>query len=259
MANFFVNKINTDLDNYYLNPRKFKFNDTNIDNICFDGNNDLNEIIQTLTSIIMSNNNKNCINSSKDYLNDDKINFNSPDIFKSLKITDDQKNNDDCELFKLIANDDMEKLNFVLKNKNLNINVQDNDGDTLLHISVFLCNHMACEILLKNNAFINLKDKWGQIPIHRICFCSSEINSIKIIKLFDNYQKKNKLNYNIFNFIDNFGNTPFHLVLNYLIKNNIKISNNHIKIINKLKILTNNNITNKDNQSTIDLLTKLNL
>jgi 2-C-methyl-D-erythritol 4-phosphate cytidylyltransferase len=39
----------------------------------------------------------------------------------------------------------------------------------------------------------------------------------------------------------------------------IKINNNHRKIINKLKILTNNNITNKDNQSIKNLLNILNL
>lgn len=271
MTNLHKNKINTNLDNYYLNPYKYKHNNdikilnSNEKIFTNDNNNDdLSMIIQTLTSIIMSNNSK---NSSKDYLNDNKTNFHSPDIFKSEKsnifdsinIIDNPKKNDDSELFKLVANDDIEKLNFVLKNNNSNVNIQDNDGDTPLHISVFLCNYRACEVLLKYNAFINLKDKWGQIPIHRICFCSSEINSIKIIKLFDDYQKKNNLNYNIFNFIDNFGNTPFHMVLNYLIKNNIKINNNHLKIINKLKILTNNDIINKDNQSITDLLTKLNL
>lgn len=269
----FKNKINTSLDNYYLDPYKYKYNDNDEKNIAYsdelmlvndNNNDDLSMIIQTLTSIIMSNKSK---NGQKDMLTDNKINFDSTEesvsgelnIIDSLKVTDNLKKNNDNELFKLVANDNIEKLNFVLKNNNLNINIQDNDGDTPLHISVFLCNYKACEILLKNNALINLKDKWGQIPIHRICFCSGEANSIKIIKLFDDYKKKIDINYNIFNFIDNYGNTPFHLVLNYLIKNNIKINNNHRKIIKKLKILTNNNITNKDNQSIKDLLNILNL
>lgn len=273
MTNLYSNKINTSLDYYYLDPYKYEYNSEKKisyfdEMILIDDNNnnndDLSTIIQTLTSIIMSNKSK---NNSKDFLTNDKINFDLanglvPDklnIFDSFKVTNNSKKNDDNELFKFVANNNMEKLNFALKNYNTNINVQDYDGDTPLHISVFLCNYKACEILLENNALINLKDKWGQIPLHRICFCSGELNCIKIIKLFNDYEKKKYSNCDIFNFTDNYGNTPFHLVLNYLIKNNITINNNHRKIINKLKILTNNDLTNKDNNSIKDLLAKLKL
>ena len=187
--------------------------------------NDLNLIIQSLTSIIMSNNNL--------------------DLPK--------QSNKDNTLFKLIANDKINDLNIVIKNNSHNLNIQDDDGDTPLHIAVFLCNYKACELLILNNALINIEDNWGQLSIHRICFCIGDKNALKIINLFDKYQKKIN-NKNIFNSIDSFGNTTFHLVLKYLIKNNIKINISHIRIINKLKLLTNNKIKNKDNKNIHDLL-----
>lgn len=265
-----INKININLDNYYLNPYKFNFinnldnqNNSNNLNITkkintqnklnnFDNlsnkDNDLSMIIQTLTSIIMSNSSKN--DQSKyltNEINNTKKNLKNDLINNSI-------NNVDNTLFKLIANNKMNQLNNIIKNKNLDIDVQDEDGDTPLHLSVFLCNIKACEILLSNGASTYIKDKWGQIPLHRICFCVGEQDVIKIINLFCTNENKNLDTNYLFNNIDIFGNTPFHLVLNYLIKNNVSINNNHIKLIKKLKLLTNNNIINKDNQSIYDLL-----
>lgn len=267
MLNFFVNKINTNLDNYYLNPNKFKYCNDIDSNLYFEDNNDLNEIIKTLTSIIMSNQETN-------YLKNNYISFhselglnhtiktnndNSKNLELSKNILMDNKSNN-CNLFKIIANNNVKQLDNILKNNNLvNINIQDEDGDTPLHLSVFLCNYKTCEILLLNNAILNIKDKWGQIPIHRLCFCSDESKTIKIITLFDTYQKKMNLEINIFDFVDNYGNTSFHLVLNYFIKNNILINKEHLKLINKLKKLTNNKINNKNGQTIIDLLNILNV
>ena len=259
MTDFFINKINTNLDNYYLNPHKFKFCDDINTNIYFEDNNDLNEIIQTLTSIIMSTQETNLLlnqvtNSNKDI----KSNDNS----KNLKLTKNILMNDkskELNLFKLVANNNIKQLENILKNNNLiNKNIQDEDGDTPLHLSVFLCNLKVCEILLSNGASLNIKDKWGQIPIHRLCFSSGESNAIKIISLFDSYQKKINLEVNIFNFVDNYGNTAFHLVLNYFIKNKIDLNIEHIKLINKLKKLTNLKIINKNGQTISDLLNLLN-
>ena len=46
--------------------------------------------------------------------------------------------------------------------------------------------------------------------------------------------------------MDNYGNTPFHLVLKYIIKNKVKLNDIHFKLINKLKILTKIEIKNKE-------------
>lgn len=266
MANFFFNKININLDNYYLNPHKFKFCDDNSSNICFQDSADLNEIIQTLTSIIMSN-------KDMDYLKNNPMNLdsnleNNKDIISNNNIKNFNLTNniltenklDKYNLFKLVANNNIKQLEHILKNDNsVNINIQDEDGDTPLHLSVFLCNFKACEILILGGSLLNIKDKWGQIPIHRLCFCSDKPKAIKIISLFDIYQKKINLNNNIFNSLDNYGNTPFHLLLNYLIKNNISINVEHMKIINKLKKLTNNKISNKNGQTIMNLFNLLNI
>ena len=272
MPDFFVNKINTNLDKYYLNPYKFKYCNDIESNIHFENNNDLNEIIKILTSIIMSNKETNYLKNNQVIFDYDlgfnqiaKTNkdINSNDNSKNLQLTKnilmDNKLNE-CNLFKLIANNNIKQLDNILKNNILiNINIQDEDGDTPLHLSVFTCNYKACKILLSGGAILNIKDKWGQIPIHRTCFCSDESETIKIICLFDIYQKKMNLEISIFNFVDNYGNTSFHLVLNYLIKNNIVINKKHLKLINKLKKLTNNKIINKNGQTIMDLLNILNV
>jgi hypothetical protein len=73
-------------------------------------------------------------------------------------------------LFTLIVNNQKKDLIYALKNNKNNINIQDKDGDTPLHIAVFLCNYEIIKILLNNNANINLKDKYGQTAIHRLYF-----------------------------------------------------------------------------------------
>jgi len=257
MSNNCIDKINTNLDNYYLNPYKYKYNNTFDTNINID-NNDLNSIIQTLTSIIMSNDKSTSIGIN--YF--DNGNGNGDNNEKKKPLEKQTKKNQDNSLFKLIANNKINELDFIIKNENPNLNIQDSDGDTPLHISIFLCNYKASNLLISNGALINIKDKWGQISLHRICFCIGDVNVTKIINLFNKYQKQINLQINdknIFDSVDNFGNTPFHLVLKYLIKNNVEINNYHIKLINKLKLMTNNKIKNKDNYSIHDLLKILNL
>jgi len=228
MLEYTINKINITLDNYYINPYKFKFTNDINSNIFIDNNdsndNDISEIIKTLTSIIMSN------NESNNYKNniikfDSNLNLNIKSDNKLLENFDkstDKYNN--FNLFKFIANNNIKQLENILNNNYLiNVNIQDEDGDCPLHLSVFLYNLKACELLINNGASLIIKDKWGQIPIHRLCFCSGEINSIKIINLFNYNQIKTNLNFNIFNSVDNYGNTSFHLVLNYFIKNKFSI------------------------------------
>lgn len=268
------NKINTNLDNYFLNPYKFKYDDKlNMDNInVTDTTNDLNSIIQTLTSIIMSSN-SNSINTTNLTYNSitDTKKINSKDNNYNINKINSCANNFNNKIFKLIANNKIEELNKFILNNNIDLNVQDNDGDTPLHISVFLCNFEAVKILILNGCDIYKKDKWGQIPLHRICFCIDNTNNsitdnknclnnlIKLIKIFDLFDKKNNnINESIFNSVDNFNNTPFHLVLKYLIKNKININEKHIELINELKLLTNTKIKNNDGYNIINLLKMLN-
>lgn len=249
MTNYFLNQIDIKLDNYYLNPYTLKLNndylnlclknndlitynncDSNIENNNNNNNNENNEnienIIKTLTSIILSNN-------------------------SSITNNYNHKQNN---LFVSITNSNIKELNYILSNNNININIQDNDGDTPLHISVFLCNYEACSILLFYGALLNIKDKRGQIPIHRICFCYDKPDIERVIDLFDFYQKKINLKTSIFNHVDIYGNTALHLILNYFIKNQITIDDKNINIINKLKFLTDNKIVNKNNHTVLDLI-----
>ncbi len=239
-SNYFID---TTSDDYYINPYKFLYVNKNQDLLLsnIDSEKNLNLIIKTLTSIIMSNNQ---LVDEQISNQDDKINSNSKLI-----------QNDKFIIFKLVANNELNELKKILNINNKNINIQDNDGDTSLHIAIFLSNYEACNILLKNGANLLIKDKWGQIPLHRICFTLKNKNTLKIINLILSNQKNN----NIFNCVDKYNNTPLHLVIKYIIKNNIIINKNILLIINKLIELTNINLINDDGLSANDLITMLNL
>jgi ankyrin repeat protein len=213
--------INMSLDSYYDNPKKIILDNNLLNNNFI--NNDF-DIINLINSLNSNNNNKK-FNNKK---------------FNPL-------------LFKLIANNQKDKLNSVLKNneENLDINIQDKDGDTPLHIAVFLCNLDIIKILIKHGASINIKDKWGQTAIHRLYFCMNDNQILKIIELLH----INKAN---FNQIDNFGNTVLHLALKQIIKLEIKLNENHYKFINKLKSLISIDIKNNENISIKDLFKMIN-
>jgi ankyrin repeat protein len=257
------NFIDTTSDDYYLNPYKYinqnnntadtiNYNnnitlyDNNFDsNSNMDSNTNLNLIIKALTSIIMSNN---------------EIPLNDISSKQNIKLKSNIKSNnvDKFICFKLVANNETNELNlFLSKNKENreNIDIQDDDGDTALHIAIFLSNYIACNILISNGANIFIKDKWGQIPLHRICFTLKDKNTIKIINLMFKHQQKS----DIFNSLDKYNNTPLHLVLKYILKNNIIVDKNILSIINRLIELTNINLINNDGLSIKDLIDMLNL
>jgi len=213
------------LEYYYDNPKKIildknLLNNDLTNNIDFD----IIKLINSLNPKIQNNNIKKF----------DKKNFNPL-------------------LFRLIANNQKDKLKFVLKNnqENLNINIQDKDGDTPLHIAVFLCNLDIIKILINHGASIKIRDKWGQTPIHRLYFGMNDVQIIKIIELF-HFNKAN------FNQKDNFGNTVLHLALKQIIKLEIKLNENNYKFINKLKSLISIDIKNNENISIKDLLEMIN-
>jgi ankyrin repeat protein len=168
-------------------------------------------------------------------------------------------------IFKYIINNNNNKFKELLNNKYLDINIQDIDGDTPLHIALFLSNYDVCKILIKLKANLFIKDKFDQISLHRICFALNNKFIIKIIDLINNNQNKiyekyfiKNYEYNIFNNVDKYNNTPLHLVIKFIINNNIIIDNNIITILNKLISLTNINIINNDNISIKDLINILN-
>jgi ankyrin repeat protein len=250
--------IDISTDNYYLNPYKLNNSDLNHNKntLLSDSDINLNLILKTLTSIIMTNSkitdnndivqfNKNIKSNNSDTINNDKIN-----------------NFDKFIIFKLVANNNIDKLkNLLEKNNLLDINIQDDDGDTALHIAIFLSNIEACDILIKHNANIFIRDKWGQSPLHRLCFSIENKNLMQIINLIDKHNIYNdKLdNKNIFNCVDKFNNTPIHLVIKYILKNKIKLNKNIISIIHRLISLSNINLVNNDGLSGSDLISMLNL
>jgi ankyrin repeat protein len=206
--------------------------------------------------------NKIIINTTLDNYYNDPIkikiinnNFNDIDINNSVNFNNYKfnKQNFNPLLFKLIANNKKDKLNLVIKNNqnNLDINIQDKDGDTPLHIAIFLCNLDIIKILIKYGADTKIKDKWGQTPVHRLYFC---INDNQILKIIDLLYKNNAN----FNEVDNFGNTVLHLALKQIIKLEIKLTENHYKFINKLKSLISIDIKNNEKISIEDLLKMIN-
>lgn len=243
-SNNILNKINLDLDNYYNEPYYY-----NKPSCKINYDDDLNAIINNLTSIIL--NGHFSISSSLSSSSSSSSNLKSKSKLKSNLISN--CNIDSINIFKLIANNQYDNLKILLENNFTNINIQDSDGDTPLHIAVFMCNDLICELLLTHKADITIKDKWGQTALHRICFCLDNTKLIKIIKLFI-YYSDDLLKYNNFNQTDIFGNTPLHLILKHLIKNKNLINSENIEVIRKLKIFTNCKISNKDNQTINDLL-----
>ena len=153
----------------------------------------------------------------------------------------------DLLLFTLVVNNQKKDLFTILKNNKNNINIQDKDGDTPLHIAIFLCNYDIIKILLDYGADANIKDKWGQIAIHRLYFGIKDDDINKIIQLLENR------NIN-FSAVDNFGNTVLHITLKQIIKLSTPVTIKHIIFINKLKSLIPNDIKNNENYSIKDLL-----
>lgn len=150
-------------------------------------------------------------------------------------------------LFTLIVNNQKKDLINVLKNNKNNINIQDKDGDTPLHIAIFLCNYDIVKILLDYGTDTNIKDKWGQTAVHRLYFGIKDDDIVKIIQLLENR------NIN-FSDTDNFGNTVLHMTLKQIIKLKTIITTKHIIFINKLKSLISNDIKNNEDYSIKDLL-----
>lgn len=156
-------------------------------------------------------------------------------------------------IFNIVANNDVRECEYFVKNKKHNINIQDNDGETALHLAIFMCNLKISKILLKNNIDLYIKDKYGQTAVHRIYFNISDENIIELVKIINKYDDKK----NIFNISDNSGNTLLHSILNYISRNNIIMTKHYTELIETLVSFTNCNIINNNNQTIYDLMKKL--
>jgi ankyrin repeat protein len=249
----YIKHIDTTSDDYYVNP--YKFSNIELSNNLLLSNTDyekqLNFIVKTLTSIIMSNNEltiDNNIYNNNQICSDNKFSYSDNKFTYSDKFI----------IFKYIANNDISELKKFLSKNNKIINIQDDDGDTALHIAIFVSNYDACNILINNNANMYIKDKWGQIAIHRLCFTLKNKNTIKIIDLILKSEKINNKK-DIFNTLDKYNNTPLHLVIKYILRNNIVINKNILSIVNKLIEVTDINLTNNDGLTVKDLIEMLNL
>ncbi len=231
--------INTNIDDYFTNPTQFisSNNSNNYKTNVIDESNassELANIINNLTNNFIT---------LKPQINQKNI---------------DVKNDFNPLIFKHIANDNIAQLENLIKNgKNININQQDKDGDTPLHIAIFLANSKIVKILLENNADPLIIDKWGQTPLHRICFSISDPKTNEIVDIF--IQKDKVENLDLFNIQDNYGNTILHSVLKHIIKNKTALTDNHKIIINKINKLTNNKLKNIDGQTINDLINQINL
>ncbi len=156
-------------------------------------------------------------------------------------------------IYKYIANNNFSQLETLLKtNKSININQQDKDGDTPLHIAVFMSNSPIVKLLLDYGADPFVVDKWGQTPLHRICFSTDEEKIIQVLELF--IKKNIEDDSDIFNLQDKNGNTVCHLVLKHIIKNKSVINKIQKKLIGILKSYTNKLTKNFDNQTIMDLM-----
>jgi len=88
------------------------------------------------------------------------------------------------------------------KEQNKIINMIDNDGESLLHISIFFGSYELTRLFLKYGAGPNKRNDDGQTPVFRIIFSSNE----KLIGLLLEYGA-------ILNIQDNDGNTPLHFAV----------------------------------------------
>lgn len=100
---------------------------------------------------------------------------------KLLKVAVDQRNTDEKTLWDLVQKtvpynqlNDQERLqniNVLLKNNNININMQDEVGRTLLHLAIDQNNASLVKLLLENKEIdINAKDVIGLTPLYWAVF-----------------------------------------------------------------------------------------
>jgi len=138
-------------------------------------------------------------------------------------------------MIKLIANKNIQYIKELLEQDKIDkylINLNDSDGETLLHFSIFSDSYEMTRMFLKYGADPNKRDKEGQTPIFRIVFATDE----KIIGLLLEYGA-------ILDIQDSEGNTPLHIAV---------LTKNYKIIKSLLDYGVNPLIHNKNNLISID-------
>lgn len=173
-------------------------------------------------------------------------NYNNNNTNTNITNTNNNNNNTTmCRvLFDKIINSDFNE--FKNKVNNDNINIQDIDGDTLLHISICFGNTNIVKYLLENNCNTRIKNNYKQIPIHNLHFLSSKNKILRdIISLFNNPKYNND-----FNIQDEYGNTPLHnFLINIIFDKKLYNKNLIMHTINFMKNRTNKKLLNFDNKN----------
>jgi ankyrin repeat protein len=77
----------------------------------------------------------------------------------------------------------LDDLQYMLEKKFVDINIQNNIGETALHKAVMINNVAACELLLRYGASVNLQDNYEWTPLHWACIK----NHTEIVKLLLEY------------------------------------------------------------------------
>jgi len=137
----------------------------------------------------------------------------------------------------------------LIQNK-IQVNVHDYTTEfTPLHYCVITNNSRLTELLINNGADVNVQDINGNTPLHYIIMKTN----YKLFTLFmENKFTKNTIIFNLWNIE---GDLPLHIFLKGIIKNNEQ----HDEYLNIMVEKTNLNIQDKDGNSCLYYLIKLDL
>ena len=102
-------------------------------------------------------------------------------------------------MFKTIKRNNIEKIKELINGAD--VNIQNEDGDTLLHYAINDENYEIVKLLLEHSANVNAKDYYGDTPLHNT-------NNYEIAKLLIEYGAN-------VNAKNEFGSTPLHDVSDY--------------------------------------------
>jgi ankyrin repeat protein len=123
---------------------------------------------------------------------------------------DERIKNENILLFHVINKDVLKVIETLKDETHKLLDKRNDDGETSLHISVFMSDYKISEILLSHGADPNAKDDNKQTPFHAVSF----MNDKKFVNLMIKYGGD-------INSQDEYGNTPLHLAV--VIKNNIMV------------------------------------
>ena len=119
---------------------------------------------------------------------------------------DERIKNENILLFHVINKDALKIIDTLKNDSKKLLDKKNDDGETSLHISVFMSDYNISEILLNHGADPNAKDDNNQTPFHAVAFMDDK----KFVDLMAKHGGD-------INSQDDYGNTPLHLAV--VIKN----------------------------------------